>query len=125
MISHLSQLFLTPILRRAFEHIGAGWIGGNAPDFFDDQDDLIHEGDQKYVFYLTLVHPFKLESMISIFIPEDYEEYLENNIYPNCSIKVIEHPISTESTKEMFTNPCLIKHTISDGTLRDDEKSMD
>ncbi|SEL18433.1 hypothetical protein SAMN04488688_10382 [Paenibacillus sp. cl141a] len=31
-------------------------------------------------------------------------------MYPNCSIKVIEHPISTESTKEMFTNPGLIKH---------------
>jgi len=45
---------------------GKGWIGGNAPDFFDDQDDLIHEGNQKYVFYLTLVHPFKPESMISI-----------------------------------------------------------
>ncbi|MFF2484573.1 hypothetical protein [Paenibacillus sp. NPDC058071] len=57
-----------------------GWIGGNAPDFFNDQADLIHEGNQKYYFYLSLVHPFKPESMISIFIPEDYEEYLENNI---------------------------------------------
>ncbi|WP_405154574.1 hypothetical protein [Paenibacillus sp. FSL K6-0108] len=104
---------------------GAGWIGGNAPDFFDDQDDLIHEGNQKYVFYLTLVHPFKPESMISIFIPEDYEEYLVNNMYPNCSIKVIEHPISTESTKEMFTNPGLIKHIISDGALSNDKKSID
>jgi hypothetical protein len=63
--------------------------------------------------------------MISIFIPEDYEEYLKNNMYPNCSIKVIEHPISTESIKEMFTNPGLKKHTISDGTLSNDQKSMD
>ncbi|MGO4531991.1 hypothetical protein AB4Z30_23170 [Paenibacillus sp. 2TAF8] len=104
---------------------GAGWIGGNAPQFFDDQDDHIHEGNQKYLFYLSLVHPFKSESMISIFIPEDYEEYLKNNMYPNCSIKVIEHPISTESIKEMFTNPGLKKHTISDGTLSNDQKSMD
>ncbi|WP_262495671.1 hypothetical protein [Paenibacillus sp. B2(2019)] len=106
------------------EH-GTGWIGGNAPDFFDDQADLIHEGNQKYHFYLSLVHPFKPKSMISIFIPEDYEEYLENNIYPNCSIKVIEHPISTESVKDMFTNPGLIKHAISDGEISNDEKSMD
>lgn len=104
---------------------GAGWIGGNAPQFFDDQDDLIHEGNQKYLFYLSLIHPFKPESMISIFIPEDYEEYLKNNMYPNCSIKVMEHPISTESIKEMFTNPGLKKHTISDGTLINDQKSMD
>lgn len=104
---------------------GAGWIGGNAPGFFDDQDDFIHEGTQRYVFYLTLVHPFKPESMISIFIPEDYEEYLENSIYPNCSIKVIEHPLSTESTTQRFTNPGLIKHIISDGGLSNDEKSMD
>ncbi|CAI6079810.1 hypothetical protein PAECIP112173_02722 [Paenibacillus sp. JJ-100] len=104
---------------------GAGWIGGNAPGFFDDQDDFIHEGTQRYVFYLTVIHPFKPESMISIFIPEDYEEYLKNNIYPDCSIKVIEHPISTESTKQKFTNPGLIKHIISDGVLSDDEKSMD
>ncbi|TKH33578.1 hypothetical protein C1I59_24475, partial [Paenibacillus polymyxa] len=106
------------------EH-SAGWIGGNAPECFDDQEDLIHEGNQKYVFYLSLVHPFKPESMISVFIPEDYEEYLENNIYPNCSIKVIEHPISTESVKDMFNNPGLIKHTISNGELSHDKKSMD
>jgi len=54
-----------------------GWIGGNAPVFFDDQADFIYEGNQKYYFYLSLVHPFKPESMISIFIPGDYEEYLE------------------------------------------------
>lgn len=104
---------------------GKGWIGGNAPAFFDDQADLIHEGNQHYYFYLSLVHPFKSESMISIFIPEDYGEYLENNIYPNCSIKALEHPISTESVEDRFTNPGLIKHTISDGELSNDEKSRD
>ncbi len=103
---------------------GIGWIGGNAPDFFDDQADFIHEGNQKYYFYLSLVHPFKTESMISIFIPEDYEEYLNNNVYPNCSIKVIEHRISTESVKDMFTNSGLIKHVILDGEISNDEKSM-
>ncbi|EHB66030.1 MULTISPECIES: hypothetical protein [Paenibacillus] len=104
---------------------GTGWIGGNAPDFFDDQADLIHEGNQKYYFYMCLVHPFKPESMISIFIPEDYEEYLDNNVYPKCSIKVVEHPISKESVKETFTNPGLLKHAISAGDISNDEKSMD
>ncbi|MED3570976.1 hypothetical protein P4452_01750 [Cytobacillus praedii] len=28
------------------EH-STGWIGGNAPEFFDDQEDLIHEGNQR------------------------------------------------------------------------------
>lgn len=103
----------------------AGWIGGNAPVFFDDREDLIHGENQKYVFYLSLVHPFQPESMISIFIPEDYEEYVENNIYPRCAIKVIEHPKSPESIKNSFTHPGLIKHAISDGTLWEDERSMD
>ncbi|GIN40068.1 hypothetical protein [Heyndrickxia oleronia] len=113
--------YVRPVLSN--EH-GIGWIGGNAPDFFDDQEDFIHEGNQKYYFYLSLVHPFKTESMISIFIPEDYEEYLNNNVYPNCSIKVIEHRISTESVKDMFTYSGLIKHVILDGEISNDEKSM-
>lgn len=106
------------------EH-SAGWIGGNAPGFFDEQAGLIHEGNSKYYFYLSFLHPFNPKSMISIFIPESYDEYLDNNIYPNCSIKVMEHPISTESTKDLFTNPGLIKHVISDGQISNDEKSMD
>ncbi|MFD0715672.1 hypothetical protein [Paenibacillus sp. GCM10027626] len=100
------------------------WIGGNAPEFFDDKADFINEGDQKYYFYLSIITPFK-KSMISIFIPAEFEEYLENNIYPHCSIKVIEHPISPESVKNIFTHPDLIKHAISDGELSDDQKSMD
>ncbi|QTD43453.1 hypothetical protein [Sporosarcina sp. Te-1] len=104
---------------------GIGWIGGNAPDFFDDQAEDIHDGNQSYYFYLSFVHPFKCDSMISIFIPKDYEEYLDNNIYPRCSIKVIEHPISTESVKDLFTNPGLVKHVISEGVICNDEKSMD
>ncbi|WP_145408026.1 hypothetical protein [Paenibacillus xylanexedens] len=106
------------------EH-GAGWIGGNAPVLFDDPSNLIHELDPKYVFYLSLKHPFKPDSMISIFIPEDRDKHLENNIYPNCAVKVIEHPTSAESTNNTFANSNLIKHIISDGQLCNDEKSMD
>ncbi|WP_144406989.1 hypothetical protein [Paenibacillus sp. IHBB 10380] len=68
----------------AIEHC-TSWIGGNAPDFFDDKADFIHKGDQTYYFYLSIVNPFTPNSMFSIFIPVDYEEYLENNMYPHCS----------------------------------------
>ncbi|WP_308723247.1 hypothetical protein [Paenibacillus polysaccharolyticus] len=103
----------------------AGWIGGNAPEFFDDQSELIHEGNQKYAFYLSLNHPFRPESMISIFIPENRESYLENNIYPDCSIKVIEHPVSAESIQGSFTHKDLIRHSISHGERSKDEESME
>ena len=103
----------------------AGWIGGNAPEYFDDQSELIHEGNQKYAFYLSLNHPFIPERMISIFIPEDRETYLENNIYPHCPIKVIEHPVSAESIQKSFTHKHLIKHAISNGESSKDDKSME
>ncbi|MDT0124893.1 hypothetical protein Q9R46_19670 [Paenibacillus sp. RRE4] len=103
----------------------AGWIGGNAPEFFDDQSELIHEGNQKYAFYLSLNHPFKPERMISIFIPEERHTYLENNIYPHCPIKVIEHPVSAESMRDSFTHKDLIKHSISHGERSKDEESME
>ncbi|MCG7379270.1 hypothetical protein MH215_19920 [Paenibacillus sp. ACRSA] len=106
------------------EH-GAGWIGGNALVFFDNHSDLIYDHNQKYVFYLVLNHPFKQDSMISIFIPEGSDVHLENNIYPNCLVKVIEHPISAESTNTTFANSSLIKHIISAGQLTNDEESMD
>lgn len=102
-----------------------GWIGGNAPEFFDNPANFIHEKDQAYLFYLSLVHPFQTERMISIFVPEDYDAYLEHNKYPNCPIKVLEHPVSTESLKDTYTNTALQKHHISVGELCHDEDSME
>ena len=78
----------------------SGWIGGNAPAYFDDKADTIQEGDLGYYFYLSLIHPFKPASMISIFIPNDYEKYVEHNQYPDCSIKVMEHPMTDESLND-------------------------
>ncbi len=113
----------------------AGWIGGNAPAYFDDENKN-HLIDQQqairtqlegltYFFYLSLLHPFNPEKMISIFIPKDYDEYVEHNIYPDCAIKVIEHPISPESSKDTFTHPSLIKHSISQGKVISDLDSME
>ena len=71
----------------------SGWIGGNPPLCFDNCLEL---KDHNYTFYLTLQNPFHQEQMISIFIP-DYDSYLEHAIYPDCSIKVFEHPTTQES----------------------------
>ena len=102
-----------------------GWIGGNAPEFFDNPVNLVHEGDRTYLFYLCLVHPYQPERMISIFIPKEYEDYLEHNIYPDCSIKVLEHPVSIESRQELYTNTGLRQHHISAGERCSDEESAD
>ena len=107
------------------DEYGAGWIGGNAPAFFDNRSDLIHQGNSSYRFYLSLIHPFRPGNMLSIFIPDSYEDYLDNNMYPDCSIQVIEHPAEIESIHTTFTHPHLIKHTISRGKLSKDEESND
>lgn len=103
----------------------AGWIGGRAPGFFDDKADLIQKDDRIYYFYLTLVNPFDPQKMISVFIPTEYEDYLEKNMYPDCSIKVVEHPVTSESAKDIYTHPGLLKHSISGGEIVEDPKSMD
>ncbi|WP_213506241.1 hypothetical protein [Paenibacillus faecis] len=102
-----------------------GWIGGKAPMFFDDKTEAVNRNGIKHYFYLSLVHPFRPERMISVFIPEEYDEYLENNIYPNCSIQVFDHPISKESTSEIYTHPGLIKHSIIGGDLMGDKDSAE
>lgn len=98
------------------------WIGGNAPVFFDDKTDLI---PKDYYFYLSLANPCQQDRMVSIFVPADFEEYLQNNIYPNCSIKIINHPVSSESTENIFTHPEINKHAISDGRIISNEESME
>lgn len=109
----------------SYEENCASWIGGRAPEFFDDKVDLLNKNGMEYHFYLTLLNPFQAGRMISIFIPPDYEEYSENNIYPDCSIQVFEHPTTSESTKDLFVHPELIKHSITGGELIDDKESME
>ncbi|MEK4519363.1 hypothetical protein NSS64_29255 [Paenibacillus sp. FSL H8-0122] len=103
----------------------AGWIGGNAPEFFDNPAHLLDLGGRTYLFYLSFVHPIQPGRMISIFIPEEYEEYLEHNMYPDCPIKVIEHPLSAESHIETYTNAGLRKHHITTGEPCTDDKSVE
>ena len=79
----------------------SGWIGGNPPLYFDNCLEL---KDDNYTFYLALQHPFHQEQMISIFIP-DYETYLNYDIYPECAIKVFEHPFTEQSNLSLLRTP--------------------
>ena len=78
-----------------------GWLGGNAPEWFDDKKDLIDEPNRHYGFYCTFQLKSPVESL-SIFIPENSDYLLENNIYPNCSIKTFVHPTTKESKEGYF-----------------------
>ena len=79
-----------------------GRIGGNIPEFFLDK-----LGDiQGHNFYLTVQKPDDGHEYITILIPEGYDDMIDKNIYPNCSVKVLTHTFSNESNNDAFT----IKH---------------
>ncbi|MDM1352065.1 hypothetical protein HX014_15735 [Myroides marinus] len=73
-----------------------GRIGGNPPIEVEDKI------PENYLFYATLVHPDKENSMLSILIHQDFEVLIEKNIYPNIEIKVIEHQYANESLSNKF-----------------------
>ncbi len=77
-------------------------IGGNIPIFFTNKLEQI----KNLNFYACLQDPEDKDQYLSIFVPKKYSEMIENNIYPNCSIKVIHHAYSAESENENHT----IKH---------------
>lgn len=76
-----------------------GRIGGNPPICIEEQipDD--------YKFYATLVHPERMDSMLSILIHSKFNTRIENNIYPSIAVKVMEHEYSEISSN---TNKALI-----------------
>ena len=85
----------------ANEKDNIGWLGGNAPEWFDDKKDLVDESERHYGFYCT----FQLESStqsLSIFIPENFDYMLDNSIYPNCAVKTFVHPTTKESADNWF-----------------------
>ena len=112
---------------RASDHSSLSWIGGNAPAFFDHNATFAYLHEQNYLFYLSMTLPVKDsmepvpgQEMISVFVPADYEKYLEHNIYPTCDIQVIQHPASTESALEIYTNSALVKHSLTEWTWVED-----
>jgi len=104
---------------------GNGWIGGNAPAFFDDKSDLLSKSGKDYQFYLCFVNPLDKNNMISIFIPSEYENRVSNNIYPNCSLYMFEHPISKESLDSTYTEVGIVKHYISEGIMVSEEQAFE
>lgn len=62
-------------------NVGNGWIGGNAPAYFDAKGELFSEIGSDYNFYLCFVNPLDKNNMISIFIPKEYENRVSKNIY--------------------------------------------
>ncbi|MDM5248900.1 hypothetical protein [Lysinibacillus sp. G4S2] len=99
---------------RKFTDGDTSWIGGNAPAYFDDQKDFQSKYGSNYYFFLSLVNPLNPTMMFTIFFPREYDEYLENNKYPNCAVLLIEHPVSYESSTDMFINPNMKKYAIGD-----------
>lgn len=101
-----------------------GWIGGNAPEYFDDKIEIVNKNGIKHHFYLSFIHPLQEEKMISIFIPSN-EEYIDNNIYPNCAIQIFDHPLSKESMNNIYALPGLNKHSIIGGDVMTNEESTE
>ncbi|MBG9456446.1 hypothetical protein ABE61_21120 [Lysinibacillus sphaericus] len=107
------------------QNVGNGWIGGNAPAYFDEKSELLSAIESEYHFYLCFVSPLDKNNMISIFIPKEYENRVSKNIYPNCSLYVFEHPVSKESIDSTYTKFGMVKHYISEGILVSDEQAFD
>ncbi|MCG7383102.1 hypothetical protein [Paenibacillus sp. ACRRY] len=110
------------------DYSSQSWIGGNAPAYFDDDAAFTFLREQNYLFYLSVTLPdidsmeaVSGQEMISVFVPADYERYLENNIYPTCDIQVFQHPVFSESTLDTYTNPALLKHGLTAGKWMKDE----
>lgn len=98
-----------------------GWIGGNIPKYFLSEKDFIESNSDNYYFYLSLINPFDVSRMFSVFLPKDWEKIVDCMIYKhkNCSIIIKEHIASEESDCNKFTNNNWIKHGISKGILLD------
>lgn len=88
------------VILNEIKEISLNRIGGNIPKYFDDKQDCISE----MMFYGCFEHPFKTNFILSIFLPKNHDIMLDNNIYPNCAIKVFTHPKSEESKITSFTN---------------------
>ncbi|MEK4425008.1 hypothetical protein [Solibacillus sp. FSL K6-1523] len=107
------------------QNVGNGWIGGNAPVYFDDKSELFSELGSDYHFYLCFVNPLDRNNMLSIFIPKEYKNRVSKNIYPNCSLYVFEHPVSKESLDSTYTEFGMVKHYISEGIFVNEEQAFE
>lgn len=77
-----------------------GWVGGNAPQYFDDKVDMVSDPDRRFFFYLTMLNPVD-GTMLSVFIPDDFSFRLSRNHHP-CAVKVFAHDVSPESDQHLY-----------------------
>jgi hypothetical protein len=89
-------------------------IGGEPPVIIENKipDD--------YNFYAVVNHPDKKETMLSIMIHNNFDLLLENNIYPNISVKVIEHDYSDIGTRKDKSIAELGVYSISDYSAKNE-----
>ena len=95
-----------------------GRLGGNPPVVIES---LIPEN---YIFYATLIHPKKENSMLSILIHESFDTRIDNNIYPEIVVKVIEHEYSEQGSLENKRAHGMSMHSISDYDEEVDDKDF-
>jgi len=93
------EMNLIASIGKSAENKTVGRIGGNLPCLFLDRESEI-EG---YRFYMMFQNPDNHEEYFSIFVPEDYGVMIDNNTYPNCSVKVFSHRFSKESDNTNYT----------------------
>lgn len=93
------------------------WFGGNAPSFFDDKEEEL----KGMYFYATLLNPFDETKQYSVFTPIDFKNRIHNNKYPDCSSKLIEHPCSEISEKNIFACPDIKLSSITFTEIVDEE----
>lgn len=86
-------------------------IGGNPPAVIES---IIPDN---YNFYAVLNHPDKNGMMLSILINDNFDLLLENNIYPEIGVKVLEHEYSEIGTKADKSIQNLEMSSISDYSL--------
>lgn len=82
------------------QHNVIGRIGGNIPECLLPYHNKIKD----FYFYVTFQHPEKKDVFLSVFTPKSYDTMVDNNIYPNCSVRVFSHGFSNESDNLNYTN---------------------
>ncbi len=75
-------------------------IGGNLPQCLEGLTEL--EG---YHFYATFENPNDASQFVSVCVPDSLDDLLRANVYPDCCVKVFQHPPSMEGVEAAHALP--------------------
>ncbi len=106
MIKHVTRLFLSHDSTECY-----GWVGGTAPAWFDhvnmpDGTATDHIDVARFGFFFTVA--VTTDMAVSVFLPKtvsgevDFDALIEHRSYPDCSIAVVRHPLTTETAVTDF-----------------------